>query len=361
MYIITNRKIKEGEEGLKIFGSRPSEKGPNELRITEVIKRGRGYQVNILDDKLEDAEVSQLAQTYDLNISTTDDWYASLRVACNIFAEARKSKKDILLYVHGYNNDVGDVVQTMQELEQRYSLIVVGFSWPANGGGAVSGTASYLSDKQDARASADALNRLVDKLNFYHELLTVKMQEKLFLKAENKFGGNPLAVQEYYSELLARSCKTRVNLMCHSMGNYLLKYALMPSGGATRKLIFDNVCLVAADANNYHHNEWVEVIQSRNRVYIVINEDDFALKWSRRKPGDAQRSRLGHHRKRLNAKNASYIDVTNTSYVGNSHSYFIGKPVEKNAKLLSFFHVILRGDRVEDRLNYRADVNIYKI
>ena len=134
-----------------------------------------------------------------------------MRIACELNVLARKKNKHLLLYVHGYNNDMPDVIGTCMALEKLYNVIVVPFFWPANGGGA-SGAAAYVSDKRDARASADAL-------------------------------------------------------------------------------------------------------RPRNRLYVVINEDDFALKWSRRKPGDEQLARLGHYLKNLVARSAYYINVTNASWV----------------------------------------------
>lgn len=62
------------------------------------------------------------------------------------------------------------MLRTANELEELYGVIVVPFSWPANGGGKVSGTAAYLSDKDDARSSATALHRAVQKVQFYHHL-----------------------------------------------------------------------------------------------------------------------------------------------------------------------------------------------
>ena len=51
-----------------------------------------------------------------------------------------------------------DVMDAAFDLEKRYEVEVIPFSWPANGGG-VGGKLSYLSDKRDARASAGALER----------------------------------------------------------------------------------------------------------------------------------------------------------------------------------------------------------
>ena len=155
-------------------------------------------------------------------------------------------------------------------------------------------------------------------------------------------------------------CKVSINLLCHSMGNYLLKYATKPSASMMRKLIFDNVCMVAADANNQGHRSWVEGMQTRSGTYIVINEKDSALKWSRRKPGEAQLARLGHYLKGLNAENASYLNVTTAAYVGEEHSYFKDKPVRENRRLLKMFSDLFEGRKPDDWMKYRADINAYE-
>ena len=164
MYIVTNRKLDESANGLDIFGSVPSGQGPNELRLVKATLSGSKFQTEILDDRLTEQEVLELKQQYNLDINPADDWYVSLKVACELMAEAQKQKKHVLFYVHGYNNDVQDILKTAMAMEELYNVMVVPFTWPANGGGALTGTAAYLSDKQDARASADALNRFIEKI-----------------------------------------------------------------------------------------------------------------------------------------------------------------------------------------------------
>ncbi len=359
MYLVTNRSVREDGRGLDMFGAVPSEKGPNELRLVKVTRSGRGYRTELLDDVLPAAEVRRLKRLHGLDIDPTATWYASLAVACEIAAQARKKKRHLLVYVHGYNNDLGDVLETARALERLYNVIVIPFSWPANGGGPVSGGAAYLTDKRDARASADALNRFVEKIADYHDMLTANRRAELRRDAEAACPQNPQLARETFAEMMHRDCRVTLNLLCHSMGNYLLKYAVLPGGTATRRLTFDNVSLVAADCNNQGHADWVEQIPARNRLAIFINEDDFALAWSRRKPGDAQLARLGHQLKGLNAENAYYIDVTEAPWVRNSHSYFIDKAVAKPEGLRKVFATAFEGGKPEATLRYHADVNAY--
>jgi esterase/lipase superfamily enzyme len=362
MYLITIRVVKTSKKpSLDQLGKTPSDKGPNELRIGKVTRKGSKFELELLTDELSKAEAGKLSKTHSLDLDLSKTHYAGLKVACEIMRKARNQGKDILLYCHGYNNDVEDVVKTGYELAQRYSVVPIVFTWPANGGGAISGTTAYLSDKRDARASTDALSRVFERIQSYHKLLTEKRRDALWDKAAKKYELDGDACRSYFSKLLDQECKTTVNFVAHSMGGYLTKHAVLPSASEARKLVFDNIALVGADANNEHHSRWVELLQPRKRLYVVINENDYALKWARRKPGEEQLARLGHSLKSLNAPNAHYIDVTKAKAVLSEHSYFVGKAVKNNPKLLKLFGDIFTGKSVEGRLDYRADINAYRL
>jgi len=359
MFIITNRVVDENKNNLDAFGKEPNPAGPNELRMVEVTGTKK-FKVNILKDQLTKTEVKALVEKYNLSIDVTKPWFASLRVACEVFSQAINERKQLLLFVHGYNNDIKDVLRTANELEKLYDVIVVPFSWPANGGGKVSGTAAYLSDKDDARSSATALHRAVQKVQFYHQLLTENVKEKYLQDALDRHPDNRELAQTLFTRKMEQKCKASLNLLCHSMGNYVLKYASKPGNSSLRGLVFDNIGLVAADANNPGHETWVQCLPARNRLFVVINENDSALNWSRRKPGDEQKERLGNHLRNLYASNAYYIDVTRNRGVGSEHSYFKGKTVRQNSTLKRIFSQIFEGGKAEHRLTYHADINVYR-
>lgn len=359
MYVITNRALSK-DTNIDAFGKTPNPQGPNELRLVRVKRSGKGWSVSQVTDKLSPATVKKLNTNHGLKLDTRQDWHGSLQVACELFEEARTQRKSILFFIHGYNNDVDDVMHAAHAIEAYYDdVIVVPFTWPANGGGAISGSASYLSDKGDARASAGALNRAIGKIHEFHLLLTAAMRDKLNKQATKRHPNNPTEAGALYAKLLAKECPVKINLLCHSMGNYLFKHTFATSHNATSKLVFDNVCLVAADANNENHAQWVGKVDVRNRVYVVINEDDFALKASRMKPGDEQKARLGHYTKQLNSPNAHYIDLTDAAHIGNAHTYFKGEVVEKNQAIRALFKGMFMGESVEHIMTYRNDNNTY--
>lgn len=359
MYVITNRKLKKGK-GLNIFGKIPNTSGPLELRLVDVSRSDRDWKASVVENVLSKEEVKVFKKKFNLDIDVTQDWYGSLRIACEFFERAQKEKKSILFFVHGYNNDVEDVLTTAEQIESTHDVIVVPFTWPANGGGALTGTVAYKSDKSDARASEGALNRAVGKIQFFHSLLVAGRKKALQVKAESQHKDNPQAAQVLFSKLVSMECPSKLNLLCHSMGNYVLKKTLLNGGSSTSQLVFDNVCLVAADTNNQNHANWVENLDVRKRVYIVINENDFALKASRIKPGDEQKARLGHYLKKLNSDNAYYVNVTDSNLVDNEHSYFVGEVME-NDKLRKMFTGMFKGEAIENQLDYQADSHTYTL
>lgn len=365
MYLITNRAIIRERGGLDIFQSTPSLEGANNLRIAKITGRGSNTRAEVLPDELSPTRLKQLANKYKLDLDPNTTYYRSLEVACLLFDQARREKKHILFYVHGYNNDIADIVSNVRQMERQYKdLIVVPFSWPARGGGALSGTANYLDDKRDARVSSGALDRVFEHIRGIHAMLIKAQNADLWAAAKRRHGANLEAARGAFAAAQARICKVSINLMCHSMGCYVLKYATLPAASKIRNVIFDNVCLVAADTNNHDHPSWVETIEVKGGVYIVINEDDDALQWSRRKPGDEQRARLGHYLHGLKAANGVYVDVTRASGVGDEHSYYKGKVIRENAKLRRMFAKIFNGDRPErlsSQMRYAPDINAYRL
>ena len=360
MYLITNRTLTNAKN-LKAFGKTPNPKGPNELLLVNVEKSGRSWNVKPVVNRLPVNTVKSLKSKYKLDIDIKTPWHGSLKVACELFDQALTENKSILFFVHGYNNDVADVLKAAHEIESLYNVIVVPFTWPANGGGVISGTASYLSDKSDARASAGALNRAIGKIQQFHLMLTRAQKQRHQEAAFKKHPYNPEAAATLFTKLMEKNCSVKISLLCHSMGNYVFKHTLSTSENATSKLVFDNVCLVAADTNNENHVRWVGELDVRNRVYVVINENDSALKASRIKPGEEQKARLGHYIKQLNSPNAHYIDVTDAEHVDSEHTYFKGSSTRKNKKLKVLFDGMLNGMSVEQALAYHADNNTYKL
>ena len=81
---------------------------------------------------------------------------------------------------------------------------------------------------------------------------------------------------------------------------------------------------------------------------------------SRIKPGEAKHARLGHYIKRLDSRIAHYINLTDASWVQNSHSPF-AEPAGKNEKLKTFFQEGFTGQPAEEPLRFRTEGNWYEV
>jgi|AntDeeMinimDraft_5_1070356.scaffolds.fasta_scaffold08039_1 esterase/lipase superfamily enzyme len=354
MYGVTNRQVHPRKQGTDKLGAKPNARGPNELRLFKAQKADNGWQLEIISDRLSATMKSEVGAP--VNKPAFGSYYVAKKVLC----QAREEKRNVLLFVHGFNNDMDDVLRRAQALEQNYGVIVLPFSWPANGGGIVSGTTSYKSDKRDARVSAGALDRTLAIAAGYLARFTKEQREQIATQAKQRHPDNAESRDALFSELMDKTCPFTINALFHSTGNYVLKQMLKSSNVEGNQLIFDNVILAAADTNNLDHALWVDQIKFRRRLYITINENDRALAASRLKAGEEQLARLGQSLYALNSRNASSIDFTTASWVGSSHAYFEGEPVDNNADVREFFQAAFNGQRAEQPLRYIPDRNYYE-
>lgn len=376
MFIVTNREVDETKTSVKeAFKSYPNSCGPNELRLAEAVRDGKAWKVRILPDEITDDMVAEvgLSREIDPDTGKSKPLYASAYVARRIvervnpkMAGGRGKGRNLLFFVHGFNNDVEAVLDRAEQLEKNYGVEVLPFTWPANGGG-VKGVASYKSDKRDALASTGALDRCFGKLeqilNTIHED-HVKRVEKLANKRyANKDKPESMDAERwdrYFTKESQKWCPFSISIMLHSMGNYLFKHLLKSTVYRGNRLLFDNVLMVAADTNNAGHAEWVDRIQCRGRIYITINERDSALLASRMKVGEQQLARLGHYPYRLDSSQAVYVDFTGQPRVGSEHAYFEGVSL-KNAQVNNFFYDSANGDVAETKLSFDVGRNMYSL
>lgn len=363
MFIVTNREVNESEKNpIDRFGAKPNSEGPNELRIVEATKVGRHWRTKVLGDFCTNAMIAEAGiDKNDPKVPKNEQGqvYCTEYVAQKLRAAVKDQRRHVLLYVHGFNNDMLDVLEQTEKLRKTYGMEVVAFSWPAHGGGAIEGTLSYKRDKMTARVSVGALGRTIDKVHKFVTRFNDELMAEVIAKANEAHPNNPSRRDAAIASGAERVCRFRVSALFHSMGNYLFKHAMLSPIFDSQETVFDNVILAAADANNEDHARWVDQINTRHRIYITINEDDFALRASRMKLGDAQQARLGHYTRNLNATRATYIDFTELDSVGNSHSYFIDGPA-RDAAVKRFFRKAFQGKSAETDLWYHPADNVYR-
>jgi hypothetical protein len=365
MFLVTNREVFPTRTGLKAFGDNPNPKGPNELRMAEVVRKGGQWQIEILPDTLS-KETAESIGLPPVDPNTGKPHFGSRYVMMKLLERVNPKAvgasgmgKNLVLFVHGYNNDMQSVLDRAARLESLYGVEVLVFSWPANGGG-VHGTLSYKSDKRDALASVGALDRVIAKIHDYTNEIYEAARQKVEAEADERFPENGEKWDAFYTKAMEAVCPYSITLMLHSMGNYVLKHMLKSSAYRRDLLVFDNIVLVAPDTNNAGHTEWVDRLQFRRRLFITINEEDSALRASRMKLGEQQLARLGHFLADLNSRQACYVNFTGESRVGKSHAYFEGSPIN-NARVKAFFRAVLNGEMAERSLFYDAASNTYTL
>lgn len=368
MFIVTNREVDEKEKKeIDRFGKKLNPLGANELRTAEAVRTKDGWTVTILPDEITE-EMKAEVGLEDVGVTVHSGKYVARRVLARVnpgrardirVRDVAESGKNLLLFVHGYNNNIEAVLNRAHSFETLYGVEVLSFSWPANGGG-VRGAASYKSDKRDAKASIGALDRVLGYMQNMLAEFNKSFVDTVTADAAAKFGdSDPEGRESYINTMIGTGCPFTVNAIFHSMGNYLYKHLLRSGSSEGTGLLFDNVVLAAADTNNEDHASWVDRIRCRRRLYITINEDDKALAASRLKSGDEQKARLGHYSYGLDSRQGVYVQFTGVPGVGDSHAYFEGREAAENAEIKTFFNEALNGKRAENRLDYDSATNMY--
>lgn len=223
--------------------------------------------------------------------------------------------RQILLFVHGFNNLPDDVfkmsgkLQSLCDQKSDGEVLIVPLIWPCDNDLGI--VEDYWDDQKSADQSGYSFARVLEK----------------FLAWRNSDANDPEVAP----------CLKRINLLAHSMGNRVLRQTLeswnkydLASGVP---LIFRNTFMVAADVVNetLHEGQPGELISHASRNVVVYHaSDDLALRASKAanlKNKIASR-RLGHtgpeniDRTPRNVFQADCDDV-NTDYdMPKGHNYF---------------------------------------
>ncbi len=316
LFYVTNR----GHQGPKQFtptgyGIHPSASGIENLRLGKVTldtgrntlskwlkgttEVGQGDGVALADYLTKRAEKQAKIVAYREKIpdpDRTEKTQGNTKLgSAEMFAELQKTMRqgrDVLIYIHGFNVSWWEAVGSAFALQaminrspsgtpHKKEVLVILFTWPSDGSALP--FVAYRSDRTEAIGSGFALGRGFLKLrDFLVEATRPPTDREI---AEGK---------EW------EPCQQKINVICHSMGNYVLQNALqrLTEQSNTRRLprILDHVFLCAPDVDN----DVLETGQPLGRLHeicrnisVYFNSGDLALRGSDITKGNPER--LGTH------------------------------------------------------------------
>lgn len=223
VHFATNRE--ETVENGKVTGftAHLNPKSPLWLRygVAEMIKAGESFDIAEL--RVADEQIPGI--TADVNAAKvlgSDEVFEGLRL--RLIA----NKSDLVLLIHGFDCSFENALSNAAELKTLWGtkgkpLDTGVFSWPSNG--RLVPWMDYRSDRDDARSSAKAVARSLERLLSYLRKLD-----------------------------RADWCDADIHLVAHSMGNYVLRNALQAMlstvGERTLPRVFKNIFLMAPDEDN---------------------------------------------------------------------------------------------------------------
>lgn len=273
---------------------------------------GGGFNVHAVDNlrfgtvDVEGKEIRALRLEPDKLARRTEDRVEGSRTVFKELLKSMQDGVDTLVFIHGYNVSFTEAVVAAAKLQDTYGarrdgLNVVLFTWPSDG--SMMPLLAYKSDRGDAVTSALAFSRALIKL---YEFVKPLRREA--------------------------ACKAKLHLLCHSMGNYVLRNGIQAvrreKGYIPR--VFDEIFLMAADEDydafelDYKFGPLHELGQSVN---VYFNLYDTALVISDKTK--ANPTRLGSRGPRLPLAvpgNVNLVDATEVVDGVLEHSYFLEDP-----------------------------------
>lgn len=299
----------------KLFGDNfNAEGGPNELRVATAKYTNRRWRVTLLPDEQDGR-------------SATDRLFEETLKKMR----AQDDKTSWVTFIHGFNQSFEKNLKKCKELED-YGVNVVAFSWPSNPGpnggffkAAHNKREEYRKARRNARLSITACDRFVERL------------------------------VGYTSASIDEGCRISINLLAHSLGNYLFQKTVEDQVYDNNLRIFDNIILHQADVDNAGHANWVDLLGDAKRVYVTLNELDIVLKMSTVVNG----RRLGNTISNLEASLPVYVDFSYGEEVDQEHRLF--RLRKKNPVIGRFFRRAFNGRQAETvkGLVFDPDIGAY--
>ena len=299
LYYVTNRRHRGDDQWAPdSYGSEPSRSGIENLRFGKVVlpydhddvqahltrdcgfgNGDGGSLAKYLARRAYEAHITAFKERLEAreeDVTQPKERFGST-VALAELQHAMNQGCDILMFVHGFGVDWWSAVASALSLElmlnwkQDKRVRVVLFTWPSDG--TKIPWWSYFSDRNDAKASADAVGRAVLKLRDY------------LIEARR------LSLAEGHAR-----CDGSIHLLGHSMGNYVLQCALRRiqefSTGGKLPRVFDHIFMCAADVADdvFERGKPMERLPEMARtVAIYHNKGDLAMPISDYTKGNTDR------------------------------------------------------------------------
>lgn len=294
IYFATNRNPIELDGRIIDFNKNFSENGLADLRFGQA-------QVDSDNGKVTDLQVAPNAPEE-----------GSAAVYSQIKQKMAVQGRSTLIIIHGYATGFMQALAGAAKTKAAYkdaNLNVFMFSWPSDGKNFP--VQAYIDDRHDAMASGMAFARGLMKLI------------------------------EFLST--GEACGQKVHLLCHSMGNYVLRNALQaminhPEGWAGQgqlPRVFENIFSMAADEDAdalEKDDKWGRLPELTKKLHIYFNNHDHALNISNLTKGNPDR--MGNdgpaHPLDLHSK-VTLVDVSRTedflkALTSVGHGYYDEQP-----------------------------------
>lgn len=280
----------------------------------------------------------------------TKDTKAEL-ASTKAFIELKKqmeSKRDLVIFIHGFNVDWFQAVASAMALElmlNRHSQGIAElkdtnvflFTWPSDG--KMMMNKAYLSDRSDAEDSGIAVARGFLKLRDF--LMTLRPK---------------------HDDPAIKECGQQLHLLCHSMGNYVLQHAVnsLHELNNQRHLpqLFQHIFMCAPDVDdNIFELEqpMVNLHRLARQVTVYYNNGDLAMYISDYTKGNIDR--LGHKgaARPLQLHNkVSQLDCSDIVFGITEHSYYLWATV--NEDIRQCIDDIDNNDSTRKRIHQSAQV-----
>jgi len=245
------------------------------------------------------------------------------------FLELKKqmeSKRDLVIFIHGFNVDWFEAVASAMALElmlNRHSQDIAElkdtnvflFTWPSDG--KMMMNKAYLSDRSDAEDSGIAVARGFLKLRDF--LMTLRPK---------------------HADPAVKECGQQLHLLCHSMGNYVLQHAVnsLHELNNQRHLpqLFQHIFMCAPDVddNIFERDQpMVNLHRLARQVTVYYNSGDLAMYISDYTKGNIDR--LGHKgaARPLQLHNkVSQLDCSDIVCGVTEHSYYLWATVNEDIR-----------------------------